>query len=78
MLNGQKSGLIPVTSGVPQGSMLGPVLFTIFVNNIPSVVSSTTFMFADDTKIFHFIRSSDDRATVQIDLNVLHEWSVRW
>ena len=49
-LNGQKSG--PVTSGVPQGSVLGPVLFTIFVNDIPSVVLSPTFMFADDMKIF--------------------------
>ena len=57
MLNGQKSGFIPVTSGVPQGSVLGPLLLTIFVNDIPSVVSSPIFMFADDTKIFHFARS---------------------
>ena len=54
MLNCQKSDLIPVTSGVPQGSVLGPVLFMIFVNDIPSVVSSPTFMFADDTKKFHY------------------------
>ena len=79
VLNGQKSGLIPVTSGVPQGSMLGPVSLTIFVNDIPSVVvSSPTFMFADDMKIFHFVRSSDDHTTLQNDLNVLHEWSVCW
>ena len=62
MLNGQKSGSIPVTSGVPQGSVLGPLLFTMFVNDIPSIVSSPTFLFADDTKIFHFIKSSDDHA----------------
>ena len=49
-----------------------------FVNDIPSVVSSPTFMFADDMKIFHFVRSSDDHATLQNDLNVLLEWSVRW
>ena len=77
VLNGQKSGLTPVTSGVPQGSVLGPILFTIFVNDIPSVVLSPTFMFADDTKIFHFV-SSDDHATLQNDLNILHEWSVHW
>ena len=78
MLNGQKSGFFPVTSDVPQGSVLGPLLFTIFVNDIPSVVSSPTFMLADDTKIFHFVRSSDDHATLQNDLNVLHEWPVHW
>ena len=78
MLNDQKSGFIPVTSGVPQGSVLGPLLFTMFVNDIPSVVLGPTFMFADDTEIFHFVRSSDDHATLQNDLNILHEWSVHW
>ena len=78
ILNGQKSSSIPVTSGVPQGSVLGPLLFTMFVNDIPSVVLSPTFMFADDTKIFHFIRNRDDHATLQNDLNLLYDWSVRW
>ena len=78
MLNGQKSGSILVTSGVPQGSVLGPILFTMFVNDIPSIVSSPTFMFADDTKIFRFIKSSDDHAVLQNYLNLLHEWSVHW
>ena len=45
-------------------------LFLIFVSDIPSVVSTLTFMFADDTKIFHFVRSNDDHATLQNDLNV--------
>ena len=58
--------------------VLGPVLFTIFVNDIPSVVSSPTFMFADDMKIFHFARDSDDHATLQNDLNILREWSICW
>ena len=49
----------------------------IFVNDIPFVVSSPTFMFADNMKIFHFV-SSDDHATLQNDLNVHHEWSVHW
>ena len=78
MLNDQKSCFISVTSGVPQGSVLGPLLFTIFVNDIPSVVLGPTYMFADDTEIFHFVRSSDVHATLQNDLNILHEWSVRW
>jgi len=75
VLNGCASHSIPVTSGVPQGSVLGPVLFTMFVNDIPSTVSSSVFMFADDTKIFRAIRSSD---TLQNDLNLLYDWSLTW
>ena len=78
VLNGQKSSTTSVTSGVPQGSVLGPVLFTLFVNDIPSMVSSPTFMFADDTKIFRCVKSGDDHGALQNDLNLLYEWSVRW
>ena len=67
-----------VTNGVPQGSVLGPVLFTLFVNDIPSMVSSPTFMFADDTKIFRCVGSNDDHRALQNNLNLLYEWSVRW
>ena len=76
VLNGQKSSTTSVTSGVPQGSVLGPVLFTLFVNDIPSMVSSPTFMFADDTKIFCCVKSGDDHGALQNDLNLLYEWSV--
>ena len=83
MLNGQKSGFVPVTiKWCSSGSVLGPLLFTIFVNDIPSVVSSPTFMFADDSyKDFSFCKKySDDHTTLQNDLNVLHECmgSVHW
>ena len=78
LLNGQKSSTTCVTSGVPKGSVLGPVLFTLFVNDIPSMVSSPTFMFADDTKIFRCVGSNDDHSALQNDLNLLYEWSVRW
>ena len=67
-----------MTSGVPQGSVLGPILFKMFVNDIPSVVSSSTLLFADDTKMFHIVKNSDDHTVLQHDLNLLYEWSVRW
>ena len=52
MVNGVHSDLVPVKSGVPKGSVLGPLLFLLYVNDIPSIVSCTAKMFADDTKIY--------------------------
>ena len=77
VLNGKKSNSIPVKSGVPQGSVLGPTLFTMFVNDLPSVVSSPVYMFADDTKIFRVVRTSEDYSALQHDLDLLYEWSIR-
>ena len=73
-LNGKISGSIPVTSVVPQGSVLGPLLFVMFVNDILSIVSSPIFMFTDDIKIFRFVKSSDDHTALQNDLNLLYEY----
>ena len=78
VFNGKKSNSIPVTSGVPQGSVLGPILFTMFVNDLPSVVSSPVYMFADDTKIFCVVRTSEDYSVLQHDLDLLYEWSIHW
>ena len=59
-VNNSYSDWKPVTSGVPQGSILGPLLFAIYVNDMPSVVSSKLFKFADDTKLYRTISSSLD------------------
>ena len=58
--------------------MLGSLLFTMFVNEIPSIVSSPILMFADDTKNFHVIRNKDDYTMLQNDLDLLHRWSQQW
>ena len=52
VLNGQSSTWLPVTAGVPQGSILGPLLFLIYINDLSNNLSSTTKLFADDTSLF--------------------------
>ena len=72
------SGWKPVTSGIPQGSVLGPILFTIFINDMPEAVNSYSKLFADDTKIYKAIESMDDVSTIQDDINKLMRWSRDW
>ena len=67
-----------VVSGVPQGSVLGPTLFVIYVNELPNLVQSKCKLFADDTKLFHEIQNGEDALTLQDDLDKLTDWSSKW
>ncbi len=78
VVNGKKSWWMNVTSGIPQGSVLGPVLFVLFINDLPETVSSEVFLFADDTKIFKVIKGNEDQKRLREDLNALNEWSEKW
>ena len=64
-----------VLSGIPQGSILGPILFTIFINDMPSSLESMCYIFADDTKI---LNSCQNRDAIQRDIKNLEEWSDKW
>ena len=77
-VNGSNSTWKPVTSGIPQGSVLGPILFVLYINDLPSNILSDVYMFADDTKIFNIIKSPEDQETLQNDLDTLSMWSDKW
>lgn len=72
---GELSSTISVTSGVPQGSHLGPLLFVLYLNDLPSIVdSSNILMFADDVKLYMPIRDISDSKSLQNDLDNLTNW----
>ena len=64
--------------GIPQGSVLGPTLFVIFINDMPAVARNCIELFADDAKLYSTIRSEDDVISLQNDINNLAEWSMLW
>ena len=78
MLQGCYSDWIDVTSGVPQGSVLGPLLFLVYINDLPEVVQGHVKMFADDTKLYSAISTPHDRCSLQTDLDAMVKWSDTW
>ena len=73
VFEGIASGTVDVTSGVPQGSVLGPILFLIFINDLPQSLSSKVRLFADDAILYLEVASADDCQMLQSDLNKLTE-----
>ena len=77
VLDGEESGSVPVSSGVPQGSVLGPILFLVHTNNLPDELSQVR-LFADDTAVYLTVGGSDDGTVLQNDLDRLSMWESQW
>ena len=77
-VSGAGSSWSYVTSGVPQGSVLGPVLFVCYINDMPEVVKSMIYLYADDAKIGRQIVNDSDKDVLQLDLDELEKWAKKW
>ena len=78
MLKGERSAEAPVASDVPQGSVLGPLLFLLYINDLPQNIQSQVRLFADDTSVYSTVNSLEDVTTLQADLDTLQEWERTW
>ena len=78
IVNGMKSDPANVLSGIPQGIFLGPIIFVIYINDLPEVAKCGSYLFIDDTKIFRQITTKEDPLQLQSDINSLKQWSQKW
>ena len=78
IVDGEISNWKSVLSGVPQGSVLGPILFLIYINDLEDDISSKVLKFADNTKVFRKVTNDTDKQSLQDDLDKLVKWSEKW
>ena len=78
VLNGKHSMWTAVRSGVPEGSILGPLMFVCYVADIPKCIETDCLLYADDVKLFHRVESTEDVAVLQRDIDRLCGWAKTW
>ena len=77
-VEGKESATAEVKSGIPQGSVLGPILFLIYINDLPSAILVLKKLFADDAKLYQIVSSMVEVTQVQNSINDSVEWSIIW
>ena len=75
MLDSEPSSFVPVLSGVPQGTVLGPLIFLLYINDIAKGINLPLRLFADDCLLYKVINGVEDTNRLQEDLNKLSEWA---
>ena len=79
VLNSHTSSWRPVLAGVPQGSILGPLLFLIYINDLPDELKSNAKLFGDDTSLFSIVKNENESArTLNYDLSQISKWAFNW
>ena len=78
IVEGERSKSVSVDSGVPQGTVLGPLLFLMHINDLPDAVNSQVRLFADDCLLYRPVNSIDDQHAIQNDLRGLETWATAW
>ena len=77
-VDGECSSWECAKSGIPQGSVLGPTLFVIFINDMPNAIKNSCMLFADDAKLYRTIQTKEDASSLQEDIDSLVRWSLNW
>jgi hypothetical protein len=78
IVEGESSKETSVDSGVPQGTVLGPIMFLCHINDLPDCVNLSVRLFADDCLLYRTIEKEEDHLTLQADLKHLEEWAIKW
>ena len=78
VLDNKVSDYLPVKSGIPQGTVLGPLMFLLYINDIDQNISSTIRLFADDCIMYRTVTTREEASILQCDLNKIYNWCTMW
>ena len=78
VLDNKASDYLPVKSGIPQGTVLGPLMFLLYINDIDQNISSTIRLFADDCIMYRTVTTREEASSLQYDLDKIYDWCITW